>query len=287
MTHTSVVFLKTMLPEKAFLFAHPAKHSLSPTMHNAALKALDIEAQYLAKDVTPQNLGAELQTLRSSGAWGCNLSIPHKESALDYLDTLSPEVLKIGAVNTIVVRDGKLHGHNTDAYGFMRSLEEAAVQVGGKDVVVLGAGGAARAVCYGLKQAGASVAVWNRTPARARALAEELELDAFLTDSLLENAIQGSSGVVNTTSVGLEDRAVSPVPDDLIPMGGENGSQWVCDIVYRPLETRLLRIAKGHGIKTVDGLGMLVFQGARAFTLWTNLNPDTALMRRAALERLA
>jgi shikimate dehydrogenase len=276
-----------MLPTKAYLFAHPAKHSLSPAMHNAALEALGIFAQYVAKDVSPQNLRAELEMLRSNGAWGCNLSIPHKQGALEYLDALSPEVIKIGAVNTVVVRDGELHGYNTDAFGFMRSLEEAKIQVRGTDVVVLGAGGAARAVCFGLKQAGALVAVWNRSPERARALAEELELDAFLTNDLLENAIWGSSGVVNTTSVGLEDQTLSPIPDNLIPMGGENDSQWVCDIVYRPLETRLLRVAKEHGIKTVDGLGMLVHQGARAFSLWTNQIPDTALMRQAALAHLS
>jgi shikimate dehydrogenase len=276
-----------MLPEKAFLFAHPAKHSLSPAMHNAALQNLGMQAQYVAKDVPPEHLQAELENLRSSGAWGCNLSIPHKEVALAHLNWVSAEAQKIGAVNTVVVQSGELHGYNTDAYGFMRSLEEAGIVVQGKDVVVLGAGGAARAVCYGLRQAGAVVAVWNRSPARARALAEELDLDAFLTNDLLENAIWGSSGVVNTTSVGLEDANISPIPDDLIPMGGENHTQWVCDIVYRPLETRMLRVAREKDIKTVDGLGMLVHQGAQAFALWTNQKPDTALMRQAAMALLS
>jgi shikimate dehydrogenase len=276
-----------MLPTQAFLFAHPAKHSLSPAMHNAAFKALGISAQYAAKDVPPENLRAELEALRTSGAWGCNLSIPHKETALAHLDALSSEVHKIGAVNTVVVKGGELHGHNTDAYGFMRSLEEAKIAVRGKDVVVLGAGGAARAVCFGLKQAGALVAVWNRSPERARALAEALDLDAYLTHDLLENAIWGSSGVVNTTSVGLGDQTTSPLPDHLIPMGGENNQQWVCDIVYRPLETKLLRSAREHGIKTVDGLGMLVHQGARAFELWTDQIPDSTLMRQAALALLS
>jgi shikimate dehydrogenase len=276
-----------MLPEKAFLFAHPAKHSLSPAMHNAALEHLGIAARYVAKDMPPEHLHAELEALRSSGAWGCNLSIPHKETVLEHLDWVSEEAEKIGAVNTVVVKNGELHGHNTDAYGFMRSLEEAKIKVRGKDVVVLGAGGAARAVCYGLRQAGALVAVWNRSPARARALGEELDLDAYLTNDLLENAIWGSSGVVNTTSVGLENASISPIPDTLIPMGGENDTQWVCDIVYRPLETRLLRVAKENNIKTVDGLGMLVHQGAKAFTLWTDQIPNTALMRQAALAHLS
>jgi shikimate dehydrogenase len=276
-----------MLPTKAFLFAHPAKHSLSPAMHNAALAALGIDAQYVAKDVSPQDLQAELEALRSSGAWGCNLSIPHKESAMPHLDWISPEARAIGAVNTVQVKNGELHGHNTDAYGFVQSLTEAGIDVRGTDVVVLGAGGAARAVAYGLKQAGALVALWNRSPTRARALAVELDLDAFLTNDLLENAIYGSSGVVNTTSVGLEDETISPIPDHLVPMGGKNDGQWVCDIVYRPLETRLLRSARERGFKTVDGLGMLVHQGAKAFALWTGQQPDTNLMRQTALLHLA
>jgi shikimate dehydrogenase len=273
-------------PTRAFLFAHPAKHSLSPVMHNAALAQLGIAARYQARDVKPEDLRAALEELRGSNVWGVNLSIPHKQMALKMVDSMSEEARAIGAINTVVHRDGKLHGLNTDAPGFMRSLEDAGVNVRGKDVVVLGAGGAARGVCWALKQAGANVAVWNRTPERARELAEEFKLEAFLTDDLLKNAIEGSSGLVNTTSVGLENPNESPIADHLLPAGGDSNSQWVCDIVYRPLETRLLRNAREHGIKTVDGLGMLVHQGALALEAWTGRDVNVEVMRQAALEAL-
>ncbi len=252
-------------------------------MHNAALQALGIDAGYKAQDVPPEQLKTALEGLRQSGAWGANLSIPHKQAVLDLLDSISAEAKIIGAVNTMVVKNGLLEGHNTDAYGFMRSLEEAGIRVHGTDVVVLGAGGAARAVTYGLKQAGARVAVWNRNNERARVLANELGLAGFISDQLLQNAIDGAVGLVNTTSVGLEQPDLSPIEDKMLPKIGE---PWVCDIVYRPLETRLLRVAKKAGIQTVDGLGMLVHQGAKAFELWTGLEPDTKLMRQVAMQEL-
>jgi shikimate dehydrogenase len=275
-----------LLEAKAFLFAHPAKHSLSPVMHNAALEQMRIAARYEARDIAPENLKRELEALRTSGAWGANLSIPHKEAALEHLDEISEEARVIGAVNTVVVRDNRLIGLNTDAPGFMRALEDAGVRVRGQDVVVLGAGGAARGVCWALKKAGALVAVWNRTPARARQLAEELDLEAYLTDELLPNAVEGSNGLINTTSVGLEQPNESPIADDLFPMGGEANSAWVCDIVYRPLETKLLRNARAHGVLGVDGLGMLVHQGALALEAWTGRAVDANVMQQAALEAL-
>jgi shikimate dehydrogenase len=268
------------------LFAHPAKHSLSPVMHNAALAQLGIAARYQARDVKPENLREALEELRGSSVWGVNLSIPHKQMALEMVDGISDEARAIGAINTVVHRDGKLHGLNTDAPGFMRSLEDAGVNVRGCDVVVLGAGGAARGVCWALKQAGAKVAVWNRTAERARELAEEFKLEAFLTDDLLKNAIEGSNGLVNTTSVGLENPDQSPIADHLLPAGGETNGQWVCDIVYRPLKTKLLLGAREHGIKTIDGLGMLVHQGALALEAWTGRDASAEVMRQAALEAL-
>jgi shikimate dehydrogenase len=267
-------------PTRAFLFAHPAKHSLSPVMHNAALAQLGIAGRYVARDLKPEDLRAALEELRGSNVWGVNLSIPHKQMALEMVDSMSAEARAIGAINTVVHRDGKLHGLNTDAPGFMRSLEDAGMNVRGCDVVVLGAGGAARGVCWALKQAGAKVAVWNRTAERARELAEEFDLEAFLTDGLLKDAIEGSSGLVNTTSVGLENPNESPIAGNLFP------SDWVCDIVYRPLETKLLLGAREHGIKTVDGLGMLVHQGALALEAWTGRDVSAEVMRRAALEAL-
>jgi shikimate dehydrogenase len=268
------------LEAKAFLFAHPAKHSLSPAMHNAALEQMSIAAKYEARDIAPEDLKAALEALRHSSAWGANLSIPHKEAALEFLDEISEEARVIGAVNTVVVRDGRLLGMNTDAPGFMRSLIEAGIRVQGHRVVVLGAGGAARGVAWALKSAGANVMIWNRTSTRAKALAQELGLDSC-DEVSLETAIKEGDGLVNTTSVGLEDASTSPLPNtDWLPQ------HWVCDIVYRPLETKLLRDARAHGLLGVDGLGMLVHQGAMALEAWTGRAVDAGVMRAAAFEAL-
>lgn len=275
-----------MKAARAFLFAHPAKHSLSPAMHNAALNALTVAAQYEARDVAPSDLRAALEDLRTSGAWGANLSIPHKEHALEWLDWVSPEAKLIGAVNTVVVRDAALHGFNTDGLGFTRSLEEAGLRdFAGLEVLILGAGGAARGVAYALKAAGARVAIWNRTLPRAIQLAAELDLEA-VNDAILEPRVRAAQLLVNTTAVGLEDAQTSPLPDGWLPAQG-----WVCDIVYRPLETKLLRDAARAGLQTIDGLGMLVHQGALAMGMWLEAQgivgkPDPVVMRAAALERL-
>ena len=275
-----------MTVTRAFLFAHPAKHSLSPPMHNAALTALGIAATYVARDVAPSDLRAALEDLRTSGAWGANLSIPHKEQALEWLDAVSDDARDIGAVNTVVVKNAALHGCNTDGLGFMRSLEEAGLtSVVGLEVLILGAGGAARGVGYALKAAGADVAIWNRTPTRAQRLAAEFGLKA-VSDAALEPRVRAAQLLVNTTAVGLEDAHSSPLPDGWLPHQG-----WVCDIVYRPLETKLLRDAAQAGLQTVDGLGMLVHQGALALELWLEAQgiagkPDAAIMRAAALEAL-
>ncbi len=275
-----------MSATRAYLFAHPAKHSLSPAMHNAALHALGIDARYEAREVSPKILGSALEGLRTSGAWGANLSIPHKEHALEWLDHVDDAARAIGAVNTVVVRDAALHGFNTDGLGFMRSLEQAGLMsVAGLEVLLLGAGGAARGVGYALRAAGARVAIWNRTYARAVQLAAELELEA-VSDANLQSKVRAAQLLVNTTAVGLEDTRSSPLPDGLLPDDG-----WVCDIVYRPLETKLLRDAAQAGLQTIDGLGMLVHQGALALEKWLGAQgiagkPDASVMRAAALERL-
>ncbi|HWG85627.1 MAG TPA: shikimate dehydrogenase [Deinococcales bacterium] len=267
-------------PVRAYLFAHPAGHSLSPAMHDAALASLGIEGRYLALDVPPSGLRAALDELRRSGAWGANLTIPHKEAALPLLDDLSEEAWAIGAVNTVVRRDGRLHGLNTDAPGFMAALVEAGVAVGGRDALVLGAGGAGRAVAFALREAGARVGVWNRTPGRAEALASEFRL-GHVSDARLPSAARSAWLLVNSTSVGLRDAEASPLLPGALPRDG-----WVCDIVYRPLETRLLREARAAGLGTVDGLGMLVHQGALALSAWAGRPAPADVMRYAALAAL-
>ena len=265
---------------RAFLLAHPVKHSLSPAMHNAALMHLKIAGRYEAKDVPPTALSTVLNDLRMSEVWGVNLSIPHKETAFELVDSLSAQARGIGAINTIVNKNGKLHGLNTDAPGFLASLEEAGCRVKDLNVMVLGAGGAARGVSWALRQAGAKVNLWNRSEARARQLCTEFGLN-FVSDSELEFQTRTSNLLVNTTSVGLGNPLESPLPDGLLPKDG-----WVCDIVYRPLETKLLANARVAGLQPIDGLGMLVHQGALALEAWTGQQAPVEVMRNAALEEL-
>ncbi len=265
---------------RACLFAHPAKHSLSPAMHNAALEFLGIAARYEARDVPPESLKAEFVALRNSSLWGVNLSIPHKEAALELVDSVSAEARAMGAINTIINRDGELHGLNTDAPGFMAALLEAGCNPSGLQVMVLGAGGAARGVCWALQQAGAKVNLWNRSPARARQLCDEFDLD-FVSDADLEQHVRNSSLLVNTTSVGLDNPLESPLPNGVLPNSG-----WVCDIVYRPLETKILADARAAGLTGIDGLGMLVHQGALALEAWIGRDVPVAVMRKAALVQL-
>ncbi len=268
------------LKTRAFLLAHPVKHSLSPAMHNAALKHLKIAGRYEAKDVTPEALSTVLNDLRASEAWGVNLSIPHKETAFELIDSLSTEARAIGAINTIVNKNGSLHGLNTDAPGFLASLEEAGCEVKGLNVMLLGAGGAARGVGWALQQAGANVQIWNRSEARAKQLCTEFGLN-FVSDSELEHQTRASDLLVNTTSVGLGTLLESPLPEGVLPKDG-----WVCDIIYRPLETKLLKDARVAGLKPIDGLGMLVHQGVLALEAWTGQRAPAGVMRSAALEQL-
>ncbi len=265
-------------------------------MHNAALAHLGIFAKYEALDVPPEDLPAVLATLRNNKEmWGANLTIPHKETATELVDVLSKEARAIGAVNTIIRRkeklgNDKLIGHNTDAAGFIESLKEAgwAVQQSTEaKAVVLGAGGAGRAVVFALLRAGINVQIHNRTAVRAEQLAQSLGAQ-FLDDKNFEEAVQTCDLLVNTTSLGLEDKTISPLPHALLP---KKPSALVVDIVYKPLQTKLLQDANNAGLKTVDGLGMLVHQGVLALNAWLNSvgilrQASASVMRQAALEVL-
>lgn len=273
-------FMNSPVPTRAFLLAHPVKHSLSPAMHNAALAHLKIAGRYEALDVSPDALKQVLNDLQTSEVWGVNLSIPHKETALEWVDSLSLEARAIGAINTVVNKNGSLHGLNTDAPGFMAALEEADCLVEGLQVMVLGAGGAARGVSWALQQAGAHVSLWNRSMARAKQLCDEFALN-LVADSELEIQTRASNLLVNTTSVGLNNPLESPLSEGVLPKEG-----WVCDIVYRPLETKLLKDARVAKLQPIDGLGMLVHQGVLALEAWTGQKVPTGVMRNAALEQL-
>lgn len=264
---------------KLGLIGFPVAHSLSPVMHEAALNAAGLEGSYRALETPPQFLRARLQEIRREYA-GVNVTIPHKESVRAYLDELSPEANAIGAVNTIVCDGHRLIGYNTDALGFISGLDEAGISYRSKKALVLGAGGAARAIAYALMEEGAHVAVYNRTTQRARELCESLSLH-LVSEPLLDAAVRSCDLLINATSVGLKDPLVSPLPEGLLPREGA-----VVDIVYNPPLTRLMREAQNAGLPTLGGLPMLVWQGALAFELWTRVKPDIQVMYAAARTRL-
>jgi shikimate dehydrogenase len=264
--------------------AHPAGHSLSPVMHNAAFKYLSIPGGYEAVDVAPEHLGEIVQSLREEDVYGANVTIPHKVTVMPMLDRLSKAAKMIGAVNTIVNQKGELVGHNTDAAGFLQGLEDERIYLRKKVAVMLGAGGAARAIAYALLNSGvAKLWIYNRTPEKAVELVREfmkVGSAAVLKEDELPFIVRQAEILVNTTSVGMEGSATShesPLPDGLLPKQG-----FVCDIVYRPAKTKLLHDAREANLKIQNGLPMLVYQGAEAFRLWTGQEAPAQVMMEAA-----
>lgn len=260
------------------IFGNPVAHSLSPLMHNAAFAEMGIRARYLARQV--DGPGDAAREIRESGMKGASITIPFKTSIMGFLDEISEEARRIGAVNTVVSRDGALLGANTDWSGFIMDLEDAGIAIKGKRVAVAGAGGAARAVVFGLSRAGARPVVFNRDNARGEKLARDFGCD-FLPLGEIEKA--GADMLVNTTPVGMHPR----VDETILSVAAVRRFTWVVDLVYNPLRTRLLREAELEGCRIRSGLGMLVWQGAEQFRLWTGKEPPLALMRRVVEEKLA
>jgi shikimate dehydrogenase len=271
---------------RVLLLAHPAGHSLSPAMQGAALRACGIDARYLALDVPPRALAEAVAGLRAPDVAGANVTIPHKRAVMPWLDGLTDVARAVGAVNTIVRTQRGLLGDNTDGEGFLRALAELGVTPAGLSTVVLGAGGAARAVTLALLQAGARVTIHNRTRARAERLATDLAVHgapAVAHDGVLEPAVRSARLLVQATAAGMQGAAegVSPLPEGVLP---EEGA--VVDLVYRPRETPLLARARAAGLSVQNGLPMLVHQGALAFERWFGRDAPVDVMRRAAEDAL-
>lgn len=251
---------------------HPAGHTRSPAMHEAAFRALDIDARYVAFDVPPERLADAIRGARALGIRQLAVSLPHKQAVMSLLDRIDDTAQRIGAVNTVTLRDGLLEGANTDWLGAVRALERDA-KLAGRRAVVLGAGGTARAVIFGLRERGAEVAVLNRTPERAEELAREL--GAQRAAPLEALAALEYDVLVNTTRVGLGEDA-SPVAREWLRPGA-----LVMDAVYDPPETRLLRDARERGCRTLGGKWMLVLQAAEQLRLWTGRDAPIDAMARA------
>ena len=264
----------------------PIEHSVSPAMHNAAFRALGLDWCYLPFAVPPAHVADALAGVRGLGLRGINVTVPHKQAVSALVDELTPEARAIGAVNTVLVRGERLIGHNTDAAGFLRALREAGFAPEGCSALVLGAGGAARAAVYALARVGARVVLLNRTPQRADALVSDLRavvkgarLEAGGLDA--QTAQQEASRchlVVNATSLGMWPQVeTSPWPEEVAFPAGV----LLFDLVYNPRQTRLVRLARESGARAVDGLRMLVHQGAEAFALWTGAAPPVEIMYAA------
>lgn len=251
---------------------HPAGHSRSPAMHNAAFKSLGIDARFLAFDVIPEQLASAIAGCKALGLRQLAVSIPHKQNVIPYLDKVDQVASKIGAVNTITLRENLLVGSNTDWIGLVRALERA-TPLKDKRAIVLGAGGAARAAIFGLLQSGAHVTVLNRTVEKARTLLTELGGERAGT---LEDLAKIECDIlVNTTSVGLSED-ISPVTSKNIPEGSI-----VFDAIYSSEPTRLLRDAEAKGCVSISGKWMLVGQALEQIRLWTGLRPSERILADA------
>jgi shikimate dehydrogenase len=273
------------------IFGYPIGHSLSPLMHNTAFAHYELDAVYLPFAVHPAHLEIAVKSIAALPIHGVNVTIPHKQAVMAWLDDVSPEARLIGAVNTIHLRDGRLHGYNTDGIGFLRSLEEAGSQVDDRTVILLGAGGAARAIAVQLCLSGIRrLYLANRTPTRAQELAAFLKKNiphadisvVSMGESSLATHLPYTDIVVNATSIGMH--AYDPM---ILPSTELGPRHLVCDIVYRPLHTPLLRAAQRQGARTVDGLGMLLHQGAKAFEIWTERAFPIPLIKARLLLALA
>lgn len=273
------------------IIGDPIEHSISPAMHNAAFKKLGLDYIYLPFRVRAEELAQAVNGLKALNVAGFNVTIPHKVTIIPRLDGLDPLAEKIGAVNTVVNTDGNLWGYNTDAAGFLQPLLARGIEPGGKNVVVLGAGGASRAIAYILAERDAHLTILNRQLELdwAEELAQRIyhdlgkEVKVFeLCFEHLTTALEGADILVNATSVGMSPHS----QESLVPAQLLKSDLVVFDIVYNPVRTKLLKEAKAAGARTIEGIDMLVWQGALSFEKWTGQTAPFEVMRKEAIKAL-
>jgi len=281
----------SFLSEIVAVFGHPVAENPTQYMHEKAFEALGLQWRYITLDVPAEKLDGAVSGMRAMNFAGANCTIPHKVAVIPLLDTLTEAALKIGAVNTIVrLSDGRLLGENTDGKGFIQAVSETGLDLNGTNAVILGAGGAARAISTELAIAGAQhITIVNRTPHRGSELAQQV-----ITRTGIESASYEWKGeidiepetnlVVNATNIGLFPNVAQAVP---VNYGTIRSSMLVCDVIPNPPDTPFLKRAREQGAKTLDGLGMLVYQGAIAFKMWTGKDAPVDVMRKALEEVFA
>lgn len=289
----------TSQPDTTFqlfgLFGYPLSHTLSPAMHEAAFLKLGIDAHYLVLELVPPAFRKLMA--RSSGLLlsGFNVTVPYKETVLKYLAAVSPEARAIGAVNTVYRRGGRWVGTNTDMEGFLLALvNDAKFRPVGKKAVVLGAGGAARAVVYGLSREGVKeILIADCVPGKARKIVRDMQrtfrrvlyraVEAGIP--AIKDAIKEADIITNATPLGLKEKDPRVIPEDWVPEG-VSGKKLFMDLIYNPEETLFLKAARRKGHRTLNGLGMLLYQGVRAFEYWTGRKAPVVVMRQALLQAL-
>ena len=268
------------------LIGNPVEHSLSPIMHNEALKDKNLNYVYLAFDVQPENLKDVVNGAKAIGWKGFNITIPHKIEIMKYLDKIDDDAKLIGAVNTVKIENNKAIGYNTDGIGARLSIEEIMGEVKDYNILVIGAGGSSRAVCCELAKNN-NLTIINRTVEKAEIIANELsdKLNNIIDYGGLNSNynIANFNIVINTTSLGMYPNINNKPP---INMQNIKKDTVVMDLIYNPKETLFLKEAKEKGCTTINGLGMLIYQGAKSFEIWTAVKPDINIMKNAIIDKL-
>ncbi|MGM9987673.1 MAG: shikimate dehydrogenase [Bacillaceae bacterium] len=265
------------------VIGNPIGHSMSPAMHNSAFQALKMDGYYQAFHVKEENLGATMEAMKLLQIKGFNVTTPHKVAVMAYLDTIDEVAEKIGAVNTVVHENGKLIGYNTDGYGYIRSLEEEmGITVKGKNVLLIGAGGACRALYYSFLEKGVcQIDIANRTLSKAREIVgKESRSSVYQIDAISDFCMYDI--IINTTIVGMYPH----IDNTPISISRVKEGAIVSDIIYNPLKTRFLKEAETVGARIHNGLGMFVYQGALAFEKWTGIFPPVEVMKKIVTDKL-
>ncbi|GMR03428.1 MAG: shikimate dehydrogenase [Thermodesulfovibrionia bacterium] len=262
------------------IFGSPIEHTLSPLMHNAAFKTLGLDMCYVAFRVLPGELREAVRAIKSLNLPGVNITVPHKEKVIPLLDKVNEEASFIGAVNTIVNSEGILTGYNTDGRGFISALSEKNISIENKDILVLGAGGASRAISYYLSEKASRLSLFDIDKSKAEKLIGDLNKirnNTFFLENIKD--IGRPDIIINATPLGLKSEDALPLSPDFIAP-----EMVVCDLVYK--NTSFLQEAKKKGARTIDGSGMLLWQGILAFDLWTGVKPPVDVMRQALLSAI-